>query len=42
LQAAGEPFENLKHAVVDLQHDLSVFAAPPPVGASVEPSPSSR
>jgi two-component system sensor histidine kinase/response regulator len=29
VQAAGEPFENLKQAAVELQHDLSTFAAVP-------------
>jgi signal transduction histidine kinase/HPt (histidine-containing phosphotransfer) domain-containing protein len=40
IQSAGEPFENLKQVVVELQQDLSVFAAAPPVGAGAEPSPS--
>ncbi|MGE5195194.1 MAG: response regulator [Deltaproteobacteria bacterium] len=38
VQAAGEPFENLKHAVVELQQDLSLFAAAAPAGKSVESS----
>jgi signal transduction histidine kinase/HPt (histidine-containing phosphotransfer) domain-containing protein len=29
VQAAAEPFENLKHAAVELQQDLSTFAAVP-------------
>jgi signal transduction histidine kinase/HPt (histidine-containing phosphotransfer) domain-containing protein len=38
VQAAGEPFENLKHAVVELQQDLSVFAGASPASAPVESS----
>jgi HPt (histidine-containing phosphotransfer) domain-containing protein len=39
LRAAGEPFENLKLAVVELQHDLTPFAALP-LTTVLKPSPS--
>jgi CheY-like chemotaxis protein/HPt (histidine-containing phosphotransfer) domain-containing protein len=40
VRAAGEIFENLKQGVLELQRELSIFAAESPVSGSLNPSPS--
>jgi hypothetical protein len=40
VRTAGELFENLKQGVLELQRELSIFAADAPVSGSLNPAPS--